>query len=708
MALPVETNKALVDAVARPQSYYLDLFRRLLPPGYLDAIKSPGPGYELFQAFASVAERVSRAVARAQVGNFLRSAAGGQKARAFVRFSRPTASAGAVTVTASTVVTTSKGDRRFVLLADAVFSPSDLGPVTEFFTNAPGELTWVTRTDPASAVITRERCVIWAGSFFVASGIQTGASTYVVTSPDGITWTQRLAGTFAGSAINAGKMGWNGSYVVVICDAACGATKVMISSDGISWTSSTGFPSTIGAISRPVWNGSVWAIVGTENGAGSGSGTSPDGLNWTNHLMPGGAGATYNALAWNDSIYVAMGTVGVLATSPDGVTWTAQAPVGAGTWRDVEWNGTTFVAVGDASIVATSPDGINWTTRTIPSGNWRNVKWNGAYFLAVGNSLVSGAVAATSTDGITWTTRAAPSAAFSSFSPGGGPILAWNGRRWVVATAQTADPRIQTATTPGNTLEAEAIHPDYAWNARGRRTAADGTVLPGEIDTVRTLYETPPFGDPTIAVDQVDDAQGGQAAYLDGLGADRGVARVVGETDEVYRLRVLTLPDTVSLDAVKRAVASSFAPYGVTATVVETWDVRYQTCYDAPATTLPNPDYDPNLFVYDDPRAAVPFRNRWLDEADYRAAFIVVVPRLSINQLAMAFDDAATGPADLLVGAGGRAAGAFDVPLAFTAARQGAYDGSDTGIAAVYLGLYNLLQQIKAGGVTAVLELEGN
>jgi hypothetical protein len=263
----------------------------------------------------------------------------------------------------------------------------------------------------------------------------------------------------------------------------------------------------------------------------------------------------------------------------------------------------------------------------------------------------------------------------------------------------------------------EAVAAGYEWNLPGPVTTATGAVLPGEIDAIVFPVLDPPYGDPTIAVAQLTDTTGGEDAVLDQIGLDRDLPRALGETDPYFRVRINTLPDTVSMGAIERAVAAAFLAWGVTATVIETWDIRYQTCWDAPAAPIPaNPLYDPNLFCYDDPRAfgwnsppALAFRNVWLDEREFRAAFVVVIPTIgAVRDYGMAWDDTAMDAADLmtidLLG-GMRAVGAFDIPSALiTTELPGAWDGYDLGAATVYKGLYDLLQKIKAAGVYVAFE----
>jgi hypothetical protein len=296
----------------------------------------------------------------------------------------------------------------------------------------------------------------------------------------------------------------------------------------------------------------------------------------------------------------------------------------------------------------------------------------------------------------------------------------------------------------------QAVAPGWQWNVRGRVVTSRGETLAGEIDTIRHFVQTAPaaptvptFIDPTIIVQQIVDTQGGADPMLDGLGEDRGVIRHVGELDPAYALRIRTLPDTVSPDAIVRAMTAFFAPYGMQVAFEELWDVRYQTCFDAPSpnagspTYLPqidpgsphydpnwNPNYDPNLFTYDDPRLAwdpndptrpanaLPYFNRWLDELEARGAFVVAVPNFpTLEDWGMVFDDTATTQTDqeVVVGTmlGHRGTAAYDMPSDITGVFHGFYDGVDVQKNAIYAAFWQLIQDISAGGVGALIELQG-
>lgn len=259
-------------------------------------------------------------------------------------------------------------------------------------------------------------------------------------------------------------------------------------------------------------------------------------------------------------------------------------------------------------------------------------------------------------------------------------------------------------------VDVQAVAKGYEWNELGHALAASGEDLPGEIDTVDKLVEVPDFGDTTIQVAQTAaQGTGGADAFLDEHGADRGITRIPGENDGEYKVRIRTMPDTISPDAVQRTLERMLLQYGASFAIIETWDVEYQTCWDAPTEVIGGSNFDPTCFVFDDPRPTLPFRNRWMDESESRGCFIVLVQALAtITEYGVAFDDTAMTVHDHQSAIGARAPAAFDVPSSLGFGYlQGAFDGFDLRRRAVYKSINDTLQAIKAAGVVAVVELRG-
>jgi hypothetical protein len=259
------------------------------------------------------------------------------------------------------------------------------------------------------------------------------------------------------------------------------------------------------------------------------------------------------------------------------------------------------------------------------------------------------------------------------------------------------------------TVAVRAAAKGYEYNVLGQATAADGELLAGEIDTVKTLVEDPVLLDTSIKVRQIAATSGGEDASLDAIGLDRGIERPAGEGIDSYRQRVRTLPDTVSPLAIYRTVLDMIQRINGVFVIIETFDIAYQTCYDGPSNQIAGSAYNPNLCAYDFPYLDN-FRSRWLDTNDYRGGTIIVVdPIQPLAQYGMAFDDIAVYPADLnsTVSGGTRAVGAFDVSATYAFSLQGAYDGDDYEKNALFIGLFAVLQSIKPAGASIAIELRG-
>lgn len=256
---------------------------------------------------------------------------------------------------------------------------------------------------------------------------------------------------------------------------------------------------------------------------------------------------------------------------------------------------------------------------------------------------------------------------------------------------------------------ATALYPDDEFNEPGPATTAAGETVPGAIDTIKKLVMDPTLGDLTIQVRQVTDATGGSFPWLEQLGADRGMPRQAGEGEAIYRWRIQQLPQVVTPNAIQAFIDGVFATTGFPASSIEPNSMLYQTCYNGPSTS--DGDYDATLFVYNDPRPASPFMNRWLTTMDAHRAFVVIVPLLPpASDTSLVFNDTAVSSAGLLTPLGQRALGAYSIPSGLLppyGVQEACYNGFDKGKEAFYSSLYEQLKAISAGGVFVAIELEG-
>ena len=181
--------------------------------------------------------------------------------------------------------------------------------------------------------------IIFANNQFIV----VGSEGIILTSPDGITWTQRTSG------INTNLLSitfGNNLFVAV------GPNCILTSADGITWT-----------------NRSSGTITG------------------------------YNSVCYGNNLFVAVNMTDRIATSPDGITWTQRTSSGTQKGlKDITFGNDIFVAVGVGGVILTSSDGITWTNRT--SGidvDIYGIAYGNNKYIAVSNNIIL-----FSFDGIIW------------------------------------------------------------------------------------------------------------------------------------------------------------------------------------------------------------------------------------------------------------------------------------------------------------------
>jgi hypothetical protein len=251
--------------------------------------------------------------------------------------------------------------------------------------------------------------VTWGNNQFVAVG-----SGVILTSPDGVAWAKRDLGINA--LLNC--VTWSGSqFVAVGNDWDEWGGIIVTSLDGVVWTK---LGSTDQYLNSVIWSGSQLVAVG-ESGAIL---TSPDGAVWTERNSE-----THSSLygsIWSGSQFVVVGN-GVILTSPDGVIWN-EPDSELYDLTSVAWGNNQFVAVGHYGTIITSPDGVTWLE--LDSDIWSSlsgVTWGGNQYIAVGEH---GAIL-TSSDGQLWTKRTLGTQySFGDISWGGNQFVAVGGEEF--------------------------------------------------------------------------------------------------------------------------------------------------------------------------------------------------------------------------------------------------------------------------------------
>jgi hypothetical protein len=140
----------------------------------------------------------------------------------------------------------------------------------------------------------------------------------------------------------------------------------------------------------------TWKVVLSEVGAN-------DITDW----QPASPSAGFRGMAFGNGLFV--GTFSLIYYSTDGITWNT-VPTGFSVEYVTFGNGL-FVAVGYANVsgvltsfIATSSNGINWTARTPSEAMWfQDIAFGNGLFVAVARAGTNRIM--TSPDGITWTSR---------------------------------------------------------------------------------------------------------------------------------------------------------------------------------------------------------------------------------------------------------------------------------------------------------------
>ncbi len=283
-----------------------------------------------------------------------------------------------------------------------------------FILTSPDGVTWTWRD---SGVNTSLGGVTYGNGRFVAVG-QEGT---VVTSPDGITWTSGSLGI--GLPLAAVTYG-NGRYVAV------GYNTVATSTDGASWS-----------YKRVDFYGPCYDIV---YGSGrfvaacdGGIYLSSDGLTWAQKSAGVSLGVVYG-----NGRFVVTGPDRLVWSSTDGETWTSRTSGVSGDFWGIAFGNGKYVAVGVDGVIATSTDGETWTERRSGTGRWLwHVAYGDGQFVAVGemNTIVS------ATDG--WTRRASGTDLnLYSVTAGDGRYVALGPRGTILTSADGA---AWSSQTPG-------------------------------------------------------------------------------------------------------------------------------------------------------------------------------------------------------------------------------------------------------------------
>ncbi|MCU7886299.1 MAG: hypothetical protein KZQ82_19080 [Candidatus Thiodiazotropha sp. (ex Lucinoma annulata)] len=297
------------------------------------------------------------------------------------------------------------------------------------------------------------RSVIWTGTQFVAVGGTDAHLGMVAISQDGIDWN--IQDTELNSIPN--DIAWNGTQLVAVGRDEIVATSL----DGINWSQQTVslYDSNYEIYSSIIWTGQRFVAVGSI-GSFSSTGsvmTSEDGIHWSwpdlpPLLTPHGR-PSFLDVVWADNQVVAVGQWGLIATSPNGITWTIIESDITETALSVTWNGSKLILTTDTDAIYTSDDGVTWVKHSWgATAPLFDSTWTGSEFVAVG----AGGALVSSTDGENWL------AASQSASYKGLKDVVWNGSQYIAVGREgevlsSLDGIVWTGENSGTDLEINRV-----------------------------------------------------------------------------------------------------------------------------------------------------------------------------------------------------------------------------------------------------------
>ncbi|MDE2091197.1 MAG: hypothetical protein KGJ08_04780 [Gammaproteobacteria bacterium] len=274
---------------------------------------------------------------------------------------------------------------------------------------SPDGQTWTIRATLAPAGAYPISITSASGAFVVmlqSSNVSTAVTTPILieTSTDGISWTTQPSNNLpeTWSQIIPRQISYTGSAYMVVGASAYIAT----SPDLVTWTPKSPTTAVTYEHLRGVhWLNGQFFTVGDNDTVL----TSTDGISWTRENISVSPPSNLRDIAYGNSSYVAVGSKGVVLTSSNGTSWTATTispAVPAGTiFQGLVWSGSQFVAVGSGGAIYTSPDGTTWTNQTSgTTDNLWGIAWTGSQFLVTSDNVASdGILILSSSNGASWT-----------------------------------------------------------------------------------------------------------------------------------------------------------------------------------------------------------------------------------------------------------------------------------------------------------------
>ena len=291
---------------------------------------------------------------------------------------------------------------------------------------------WTEQSNPKDF---RLNAVDFDGTTWCALGITDGTDTYMVTSTDAVTWTEKAHGT--GTTFMNGII-FAESLWVAVGNADGGDSKIITATSATgTWTERTS--PTDSRLSDITHGNGVFVAVGNAEGAEPFAVYSLNGTtSWTRGIVTSIPADLLIDVAYGAGVFCAVGQTLVMSSSDDGVNWTdrtSSLPRSTEIMNSIIWDGAQFVALGGNGNVWTSSNGTtSWTELSTTGYDDSNDQGASIEYDGTGTYVIAGA---DPTDGMLWTST---------------DLLAW--------TPQTIDADINTMAdiTYGDQWVAVGLH----------------------------------------------------------------------------------------------------------------------------------------------------------------------------------------------------------------------------------------------------------
>ena len=312
------------------------------------------------------------------------------------------------TTTATVIGLTNGTSYTFTVVATNVAGPSAASTASTVITPSANALNYISRVVGGNSTW---EGICWSAEQNKFVAIASGGTNRVMTSPNGITWTE-----VSGAPANGWRcVIWSKEAALFVAVANSGTNRVMTSPNGTTWTERP-VPHPTNQLFGVCWSPELSIFVAVAEWSTDNSNrvmTSPNGITWTARATP--ANNQWASVCWSPerALFVAVAyTFGAVnnnrvMTSPDGTTWTLRTPASTNGWIQVCWSAALglFAAVadsGDNNRVMTSPDGITWTGRLATSAEFRGICWSQEVGLFIAAAWSGTYRIWSSSNGITW------------------------------------------------------------------------------------------------------------------------------------------------------------------------------------------------------------------------------------------------------------------------------------------------------------------